>query len=136
MAIRVANLGGSNSVNVWGDNYWLHDAEVTNYGECVIVKSPASNVLVQQICCNQSGGSAVGSSPFPSLPNTFSLSTASSVSRSNLLTYVRPSARGRLQKSIYLAFPTLSDSKAPSHRSKSSRERRMIAVRLLVWWFD
>lgn len=34
---------------------------VTNRDECVTVKSPASNILVENIWCNQSGGSAIGS---------------------------------------------------------------------------
>ena len=33
-----ANLGGSDGVDVWGNNYWIHDVEVTNRDECVTVK--------------------------------------------------------------------------------------------------
>ncbi|EJD00593.1 uncharacterized protein FOMMEDRAFT_187129 [Fomitiporia mediterranea MF3/22] len=61
MAIRGANIGGSDGIDVWGTNYWIHDIEVTNRDECVTVKSPASNILVERIWCNQSGGSAIGS---------------------------------------------------------------------------
>ncbi|OJT11688.1 hypothetical protein TRAPUB_11793 [Trametes pubescens] len=61
MAIRGANIGGSDGVDVWGTNHWIHDVEVTNRDECVTVKSPASNILVERIWCNQSGGSAIGS---------------------------------------------------------------------------
>ncbi|PCH43287.1 glycoside hydrolase family 28 protein [Wolfiporia cocos MD-104 SS10] len=61
LAIRGADIGGSDGVDVWGDNYWIHDVEVTNRDECVTVKSPASNILVERIWCNQSGGSAMGS---------------------------------------------------------------------------
>ncbi|KAL5512388.1 hypothetical protein ACEPAG_3380 [Sanghuangporus baumii] len=61
MAIRGTNLGGSDGIDVWGTNYWIHDVEVTNRDECVTVKSPASNILVERIWCNQSGGSAIGS---------------------------------------------------------------------------
>jgi rhamnogalacturonan hydrolase len=39
----------------------VHDVEVTNRDECVTVKNPASNFLIEQIWCNQSGGSAMGS---------------------------------------------------------------------------
>lgn len=39
----------------------MHDVEVTNRDECVTVKSPASNILIERIWCNQSGGSAIGS---------------------------------------------------------------------------
>lgn len=34
---------------------------VTNKDECVTTKSPSSNILVEQIYCNWSGGSAIGS---------------------------------------------------------------------------
>ncbi|EJD00592.1 rhamnogalacturonan-hydrolase [Fomitiporia mediterranea MF3/22] len=61
MAIRGTNLGGSDGIDVWGTNYWIHDIEVTNRDECVTVKSPANNILVERIWCNQSGGSAIGS---------------------------------------------------------------------------
>ncbi|OJT11689.1 hypothetical protein TRAPUB_11794 [Trametes pubescens] len=61
MAIRGADIGGSDGVDVWGTNHWIHDVEVTNRDECVTVKSPASNILVERIWCNQSGGSAIGS---------------------------------------------------------------------------
>ncbi|THH06186.1 hypothetical protein EW145_g4260 [Phellinidium pouzarii] len=61
MAIRGTNLGGSDGIDVWGDNYWIHDVEVTNRDECVTVKSPSTNILVERIWCNQSGGSAIGS---------------------------------------------------------------------------
>ena len=49
------------SNHILGSNYWIHDIEVTNRDECVTVKSPASNILVERIWCNQSGGSAIGS---------------------------------------------------------------------------
>ncbi|THH13679.1 hypothetical protein EW146_g6568 [Bondarzewia mesenterica] len=61
LAIRGANIGGSDGIDISGDNHWVHDVEVTNRDECVTVKSPASNFLVEQIWCNQSGGSAFGS---------------------------------------------------------------------------
>jgi hypothetical protein len=61
MAIRGGNLGGSDGIDVWGTNYWIHDIEVTNRDECVTVKSPANHIQVEQIWCNQSGGSAIGS---------------------------------------------------------------------------
>ncbi|KAI5119242.1 hypothetical protein M0805_008793 [Coniferiporia weirii] len=61
LAIRGADIGGSDGVDVWGSNYWIHDVEVTNRDECVTVKSPSNNILVERIWCNQSGGSAIGS---------------------------------------------------------------------------
>ncbi|KAF8914337.1 rhamnogalacturonan-hydrolase [Gymnopilus junonius] len=61
LAIRGTNLGGSDGIDISGDNHWVHDVEVTNRDECVTVKSPASNFLIENIWCNQSGGSAIGS---------------------------------------------------------------------------
>jgi len=61
LAIRGGNLGGSDGIDVSGTNHWVHDVEVTNRDECVTIKSPASNILVERIWCNQSGGSAIGS---------------------------------------------------------------------------
>lgn len=61
MAIRGANIGGSDGIDISGNNHWVHDVEVTNRDECVTVKSPASNFLIERIWCNQSGGSAIGS---------------------------------------------------------------------------
>ena len=40
---------------------WIHDVEVSNRDECVTVKNPSSNYLIERIFCNQSGGSAIGS---------------------------------------------------------------------------
>ncbi|KAG9012742.1 hypothetical protein FRB93_001295 [Tulasnella sp. JGI-2019a] len=61
LAIRGTNLGGSDGIDISGVNHWVHDVEVTNRDECVTVKSPASNFLIERIWCNQSGGSAIGS---------------------------------------------------------------------------
>ncbi|KIM26589.1 glycoside hydrolase family 28 protein [Serendipita vermifera MAFF 305830] len=61
MVIRGANIGGSDGIDISGSNHWVHDVEVTNRDECVTIKSPASNMLIERIWCNQSGGSAFGS---------------------------------------------------------------------------
>ncbi|KAG8860324.1 hypothetical protein FRB96_003973 [Tulasnella sp. 330] len=61
LAIRGTNLGGSDGIDISGANHWVHDIEVTNRDECVTVKSPASNFLIERLWCNQSGGSAIGS---------------------------------------------------------------------------
>ena len=37
-AMTGANLGGSDGIDVWGTNHWIHDVEVTNRDECVTVK--------------------------------------------------------------------------------------------------
>lgn len=61
MIIRGANRGGLDGIDVWGTNMWIHDIEVTNKDECVTVKNPSDSILVEQIHCNWSGGSAMGS---------------------------------------------------------------------------
>ncbi|KZW01171.1 rhamnogalacturonase-like protein [Exidia glandulosa HHB12029] len=61
LAIRGAAIGGSDGIDVSGDNHWVHDVMVTNQDECVTIKSPASNFLVERIWCNRSGGCAFGS---------------------------------------------------------------------------
>lgn len=61
MIIRGGNEGGLDGIDVWGTNIWVHDVEVTNKDECVTVKSPASDILIENIFCNWSGGCAIGS---------------------------------------------------------------------------
>ncbi|KAE8131579.1 RGase A [Aspergillus pseudotamarii] len=61
MAIRGGDSGGLDGVDVWSENVWVHDVEVTNKDECVTVKSPAKNILIENIYCNWSGGCAMGS---------------------------------------------------------------------------
>ncbi|KAJ5614705.1 pectin lyase-like protein [Penicillium herquei] len=54
-------IGATDAIDVWGDNVWVHDIEATNGDECVTVKSPSSNFLIESIYCNLSGGNAIGS---------------------------------------------------------------------------
>lgn len=61
LAIRGADIGGSDGIDVSGSNIWIHDVEVTNRDECVTIKNPSSNHQIERIWCNQSGGSAIGS---------------------------------------------------------------------------
>lgn len=77
MAIRGGDWGGLDGIDVWSNNIWIHDVSylnpykatfvnvlqvmVTNKDECVTVKSPAKNILVENIYCNWSGGCAIGS---------------------------------------------------------------------------
>ncbi|KAF2140135.1 carbohydrate-binding module family 1 protein [Aplosporella prunicola CBS 121167] len=61
MAIRGAEMGGLDGIDVWSNNIWVHDVMVTNKDECVTVKSPSKNILVENIYCNWSGGCAFGS---------------------------------------------------------------------------
>lgn len=57
----VAGIGMTDAIDIWGNNIWVHDVEVTNGDECVTVKSPSSNHLIENIYCNLSGGTAIGS---------------------------------------------------------------------------
>ncbi|KAF4314156.1 hypothetical protein SLS57_007298 [Botryosphaeria dothidea] len=61
LAIRGGDHGGLDGIDVWSDNIWIHDVMVTNKDECVTVKSPAHNILVENVYCNWSGGCAFGS---------------------------------------------------------------------------
>lgn len=87
MIIRGGNEGGLDGIDIWGSNIHVHDVEVGNRDECVTVKvssdyrdrstmrrracditiliialqSPAKNMLIENIYCNWSGGSAMGS---------------------------------------------------------------------------
>ncbi|KAF2468011.1 pectin lyase-like protein [Lindgomyces ingoldianus] len=61
MAIRGGDWGGLDGIDVWSNNIWIHDVMVTNKDECVTVKSPSKNILIENIYCNWSGGCALGS---------------------------------------------------------------------------
>ncbi|ORY57786.1 RGase A [Pseudomassariella vexata] len=61
MIIRGGDEGGLDGIDIWGSNIHVHDIQVTNRDECVTVKSPANNMLIENIHCNWSGGSAMGS---------------------------------------------------------------------------
>ena len=61
LIIRGGNEGGLDGIDVSGSNIYIHDVEVTNKDECVTIKNPASNMLVEDIYCNWSGGCAMGS---------------------------------------------------------------------------
>ncbi|KAJ4396094.1 hypothetical protein N0V93_000311 [Gnomoniopsis smithogilvyi] len=61
MIIHGGNEGGLDGIDVWGTNIWIHDIEVSNKDECVTVKDPSKNLLIEQVHCNWSGGCAMGS---------------------------------------------------------------------------
>ncbi|GAB7360678.1 hypothetical protein MBLNU230_g0557t1 [Neophaeotheca triangularis] len=63
MVVRGGDSGGLDGIDIWSNNIWVHDIEVTNKDECVTVKSPSKNILVENIYCNWSGGSGMGSLP-------------------------------------------------------------------------
>ena len=49
-SIQGGNIGGSDGVDVWGNNYWIHDVEVTNRDECVTVK--VCHSILIRLCHN------------------------------------------------------------------------------------
>ncbi|CAE6400362.1 unnamed protein product [Rhizoctonia solani] len=61
ITIRGGNQGGLDGVDISGTNYHVHHVEVTNRDECVCVKSPSKQATIENIRCNQSGGSTIGS---------------------------------------------------------------------------
>lgn len=61
LIIRGITIGETDGIDIWGSNTWIHDIEVTNGDECVTVKSPANNLLIEDIYCNISGGCSIGS---------------------------------------------------------------------------
>lgn len=61
LLIRGGNRGGLDGIDTSGTNLYYHDIEVTNKDECVTIKSPSQNTLVENVYCNWSGGCAIGS---------------------------------------------------------------------------
>ncbi|KAF2685414.1 glycoside hydrolase family 28 protein [Lentithecium fluviatile CBS 122367] len=61
MAVQGGDWGGLDGIDVWSNNIWIHDVMVSNKDECVTVKSPSKNILIENIYCNWSGGCAIGS---------------------------------------------------------------------------
>jgi len=59
--VRGGNRGGLDGIDVSGSNLWVHDVEVTNRDECVTIKNPSTNILVENVYCNWSGGCGIGS---------------------------------------------------------------------------
>jgi rhamnogalacturonan hydrolase len=62
ITVRGPDMGGTDGIDViCTDNCYIHDIEVTNRDECISVKSPSNNILIEDIYCNQSGGMSIGS---------------------------------------------------------------------------
>lgn len=62
ITIRGGDIGGTDGIDIiCTDNCYLHEFEVTNRDECVSVKSPSNNVLIEEAYCNHSGGMSIGS---------------------------------------------------------------------------
>ncbi|RPA95795.1 pectin lyase-like protein [Choiromyces venosus 120613-1] len=62
ITIRGGNKGGLDGIDlICTSNCHIHHVEVTNRDECISVKTPSKNVLIEEIYCNQSGGMSIGS---------------------------------------------------------------------------
>ncbi|KAH8650577.1 pectin lyase fold/virulence factor [Tricladium varicosporioides] len=62
ITVRGPNKGGTDAIDViCTDNCYMHDIEATGRDECISVKSPSQNILIEDIFCNQSGGMSIGS---------------------------------------------------------------------------
>ena len=62
ITVRGPDVGGTDGIDlICDDNCYLHDFEVTNRDECVSVKTPSQNVLIEDAYCNHSGGMSIGS---------------------------------------------------------------------------
>ena len=62
LTIRGPDIGGTDGIDlICTSNCHIHDFEVTNRDECVSVKSPSANVLIENALCNHSGGMSIGS---------------------------------------------------------------------------
>lgn len=62
ITIRGADVGATDGIDlICTDNCHIHDFEVTNRDECVSVKTPSNNVLIEDAYCNHSGGMSIGS---------------------------------------------------------------------------
>ena len=54
MTIRGPAVGGTDGIDLQcADNCYLHHIQVTNRDECISVKSPSQNALIEDIYCNQ-----------------------------------------------------------------------------------
>jgi rhamnogalacturonan hydrolase len=62
ITIRGPDIGGTDGIDLGcTDNCYLHHIQVTNRDECISVKCPSQNVLIEDMFCNHSGGMSIGS---------------------------------------------------------------------------
>lgn len=88
ITVRGPSIGGTDGIDViCTDNCYLHDIEVTNRDECVCVKSPSNNVLIEDIVCNQSGGMSIGSLDGKSVDAGGEAAAVSNITMRNILVY-------------------------------------------------
>jgi len=61
ITVKGENHGETDGVDISGWNNHVHDCHITNRDECVTVKTPTHNILVENIFCDNSGGCMIGS---------------------------------------------------------------------------
>lgn len=81
-------MGGTDGIDlVCTDNCYLHDFEVTNRDECVSVKSPSQNVLIENAYCNHSGGMSIGSLTADGVTSDDAGAAVSNITMNNIYSY-------------------------------------------------
>ena len=84
ITIRGGNKGGLDGIDITClSNCYIHHIEVTNRDECISVKTPSKNVLIEEIYCNQSGGMSIGSLDAASMSPPFHLTPKHSTNEGN-----------------------------------------------------
>ncbi|KAF8858219.1 pectin lyase-like protein [Acephala macrosclerotiorum] len=87
ITVRGPNIGGTDGIDVeCTDNCYMHDIEVTNRDECISVKSPSNNILIEDIYCNHSGGMSIGSLT-ADVTDTADINTVSNITMRNVYTF-------------------------------------------------
>ena len=81
------NIGGTDGIDLeCTDNCYVHDSEVTNQDECVSVKSPSQNALIEDMYCNHSGGMSIGSLT-ADITSASDAATVSNITMNNIYAY-------------------------------------------------
>lgn len=87
LTIRGPDIGGTDGVDlICTDNCYIHDIEVTNRDECVSVKSPSQNVLIEDAYCNHSGGMSIGSLT-ANITTSADIAAVSNITMRNIYSY-------------------------------------------------
>ncbi|KAL9625816.1 MAG: hypothetical protein Q9160_000136 [Pyrenula sp. 1 TL-2023] len=88
ITVRGPDIGGTDGIDlICDDNCHLHDFEVTNRDECVSVKSPSSNVLIENAYCNHSGGMSIGSLTADGVTDPSTAAAVSNITMQNIYVY-------------------------------------------------
>lgn len=88
ITVRGPDIGGTDGIDViCTDNCYMHDIEVTNRDECISVKSPSQNILIEEVYCNQSGGMSIGSLTADGLTSDADAAAVSNITMRNIYVY-------------------------------------------------